>query len=412
MSMAEFTSSLEPVGDGTAEKALKDACAQIHRNLEDFTTRCMNHSSVKGFYPSCENDQWTTGFWPGEIWLAYGATGDEAYLKAGQIFVEDFYKRIEEKISVDHHDMGFLYTPSCVSSWKLTGNKTARDAALLAADQLCSRYQEKGRFIQAWGAMGERESYRYIIDCLLNLPLLYWAEKETGVSRYKEIADAHLKTCLTHSFREDGSTYHTFFMDIDTGEPLRGETCQGFRDDSSWARGQAWAIYGAALSFRYGGDRSLIQVFRNVTDYYLSRLPSDLIPFWDMIFSEANTRPEKGNRTQVLYGPGGNTEPRDSSSAAIAACGLMEMADCIDKTDPEEAAHYRTIARQMIGSLIANYRVTDPVRSNGLLIHGTYSKKTPYNTCTEEGVDECLVWGDYFYMEALVRLTTDWTSWW
>ncbi|MDC7241626.1 MAG: glycoside hydrolase family 88 protein [Spirochaetales bacterium] len=412
--MVNFKTGLPGISPESAGQALKAAAAQVKRNLPSFTGTCMNHSSVNGIYPPCANDQWTTGFWPGEIWLAWKATGDRDFLDAGQIFVEDFFNRIKKKISVDHHDMGFLYTPSCVSSWKLTKNEKAWTAAVLAAEQLCTRYQEKGRFIQAWGPMGERQSYRYIIDCLLNLPLLYWAADETGNGRYREIADAHLETCLAHSFRENGSTYHTFFMDMDTGEPLRGETCQGFRDDSSWARGQAWAVYGTAISYRYGGGEELIPLFRKVTEYYLSRLPQDLIPFWDMIFTDENTRPDSA-ATWPLYGPGGNTEPRDSSSAAITACGLLEMADILDEQGAGlkgESRQYREIAGQMMTSLVENYRETETGPGRGLLIHGTYSKKSPFNTCTEEGVDESLSWGDYFYMEALARITGNWENWW
>ena len=285
--------------------------------------------------------------------------------------------------------MGFLYTPSCVSAWMLTGNEDARKAAILAADQLTTRFQKVGGFLQAWGKMGAPENYRYIIDCLMNLPLLYWASEQTGDEKYRRVALRHTETCLRYSFRDNGSTYHTYFLDPTTGEGIRGVTCQGYRDDSSWARGQAWAICGLASSFRYTGDKRCVDYFRRALAYYLERLPEDMIPYWDLIFSD------------------GSGEPRDSSSAAIVACGLLEMAPQLEQ---EEAERCLYLARCMVGSLAENYAAGEG--SNGLLLHGTYSKKSPYNTCTPEGVDECVSWGDYFYMEALTRLTRDWKTYW
>lgn len=378
-----------PITNEQAKIALDRAAERVRENLKDFTYCCQNHSSIHNVYPKCENDQWTCGFWPGEIWLAYEHTGDSAFREAGSIQVQSFLKRIQNKTQVDHHDMGFLYTPSCVSAWMLTGNEDARCAAILAADQLTTRFQETGGFLQAWGTMGAADNYRYIIDCLMNLPLLYWATEQTGDEKYRSIALRHTQTCLCHSFRDNGSTYHTYFLDPETGAGLRGVTCQGYRDDSSWARGQAWAICGLANSYRYTGDRRCIDYFRRALAYYLERLPEDLIPYWDLIFSD------------------GSGEPRDSSSAAIVACGLLEMAPFLKG---EEAQECIRLARCMVGSLAENYAAG--ADSNGLLLHGTYSKKSPYNTCTPEGVDECVSWGDYFYMEALTRLTCDWKTYW
>ena len=348
----------EPITSAQAVEALEKACGQVRKNLPDFTYTCQNHSSVGNIYPACDNVQWTCGFWPGEIWLAYEHSGDPVFQYAGLIQAESFLKRIRNKIEVDHHDMGFFYTPSCVAAYKLTGNERAKEAAVLAADQLLTRFQPKGGFLQAWGAMGEKGNYRYIIDCLMNLPLLYWASAVTGDQKYRKIALQHTDTCLKYSVREDGSTFHTFFLDPETGEGDHGATCQGYRDDSDWARGQAWAVYG-------------------------------MVPYWDMIFSD------------------GSGEPRDSSSAAIVACGLLEMAPFLPE---EEGDMYRDLAYRMVGSLVKNYAAQPP--SNGLLLHGTYSKKSPYNTCTPEGVDECVSWGDYFYMEALTRIAGKWDPYW
>ena len=422
--------------DAEARQALADACKQVETNLPLYTYQCQNHSSVNNIYPGCANNQWTCGFWPGEIWLAYEATGEEKFKTAALIQVDSFADRIARKVEVDHHDMGFLYSPTCVAAWKLVGSEKGKNAAIAAADQLLTRYQPSGRFLQAWGTMDDPDNYRYIIDCMLNVPLLYWAAQVTGSDHYREIAAAHTATTLANSydpgnyryiidcmlnvpllywaaqvtgsdhyreiaaahtattlansFRPDGSTYHTFFMNPD-GTPKGGRTCQGYKDDSFWARGQAWGVYGSAIGYTYTHDEKFLEVFRKALAFYLSRLPEDMIPCWDMLFA-----PESG-------------EPRDSSSAAIVACGLLEAAKYVDET---EAAQWRTLARQMLASLAANYAVKPGTLGSGQLLHGTYSKKSPYNTCTPEGVDECTSWGDYFYMEALTRLTKDWEMYW
>lgn len=213
---------IAPITPEEREQAIQDALAIIRRNIPRYQGCCQNHSSLHGWYPTCKNDQWTTGFWPGELWLSWEFTHDDACKRSGEEAVDSFLERIIRKTAVDHHDMGFLYTPSCVAPFLLTGNGKAREAALLAADQLTTRFQKTGGFLQAWGVMGRKEDYRYIIDCLLNLPLLYWASEQTGENRYRDIALTHTATCLNHSFRNDFSTYHTFFMDPVTGEGVRG----------------------------------------------------------------------------------------------------------------------------------------------------------------------------------------------
>lgn len=325
--------------------AMDIAAAQVERNLDTFTEKFPGANSFDNFYKPGPNVDWTTGFWTGEIWLAYenAKTEEERerLRRAGEIQVDSFLERIEKRVEVDHHDMGFLYSLSCVAAYKLTGMEKAKKAALLAADNLISRFQPVGEFIQAWGEMGAKDNYRFIIDCLLNLPLLYWASEETGEEKYRNIAEKHIHTALANVIREDDSTWHTFFMDPETGKPDHGATCQGYKDGSAWARGQAWGVYGTAVGYRYTKREEYIGYFKRVTRYYTSA------------------------------------------------------------------------ARKLLRQMIVKYSVKDPEKSNGLLLMGTYSKKSPYNTCTEAGVNECVIWGDYFYMEALHRLLTpDWKIYW
>ncbi len=385
-----FENKIE-ISQSEITNALNFAVAQVKKNLKDFTYFCQNHTSINNFYSQCENNQWTCGFWPGEIWLAYEYTKDDVFKKSGDILVESFLNRIINQVDVDHHDMGFLYTPSCVSAYKITGNLRAKEAGVLAANNLLLRFHEKGEFLQAWGELGSFDNYRYIIDCLLNLPLLYWASEVTGNKKYTEIANRHIKTCLSYSIREDGSTFHTVFMNKEDGSFSHGATCQGYSDDSSWARGQAWSIYGVALSYKYSRNKEYLNIFDKVLNYYITKLPDDLVPYWDMIFTKG-------------------CEPRDSSSASIVVCGLLEMAKYVNN---EKSNYYMSLAKKMLKSIYDNYSVKDFSKSNGLVLHATYSKKSPYNTCTPEGVDECASWGDYFYMEALIRLYFDkWEMYW
>ena len=380
------------ITDSEVEAALDAASAQVIRNLPKFTHCFQKAYSENGFYQPTENSDWTTGFWTGEIWLAYEHTKNPALKEAGEIQMKDFLNRIEEKIDVETHDLGFLYSPSCVAGYKLTGSQVGRMAALKAAEELITRFHEKGEFIQAWGPLNAPDNYRLIIDCLLNLPLLYWATEETGEEKYRQVAEKHIHTALANVIRPDFSTWHTFFFNRETGAPDHGATCQGYRDGSAWARGQAWGVYGTAVGYKYTKRESYIPIFKGVTEYFLRHLPEDLVPYWDLEFGDGN-----------------EDQPRDSSSASIAACGMLEMAKYLPS---KEADYYISIAKRLMKSVVDHYAVKDPSQSNGLVLHSTYSNHSPYNTCNHYGVDECNIWGDYFYMEALTRLHKDWNIYW
>ncbi len=381
--------------EGTNKTIIKTALDQavdiVRGNLTDFTHHFQSSNSINQFYEPTENVEWTTGFWTGEIWIAYEHTGENCFKESAEIQVDSFLNRILNKIDVNHHDMGFLYSLSCVAAYKLCGNETGKKAALLAADNLVSRYHEKGQFIQAWGDIDAEDNYRLIIDCLLNLPLLYWATEVTGDTSYAQIAENHIKTAMECVVRPDHSTYHTYFFDPKTGKPTYGVTHQGNRNNSAWARGQAWGIYGVALSYAYLKDPKYLEIFEKITDYFIEHLPEDLIAYWDFDFDT------------------GSEEPRDSSSVSIAVCGMLEMAKYLE---PAKAKKYTDAADKMLRALIDHCAVKDRKESNGLLLHGTYARDSKENTCTNRGVDECNTFGDYFYLEALIRMSKDWKLYW
>jgi len=387
---------LRPGPDAEATgSAVAAALRTIDANIAEFGDRYPGDTTVRDRYrlrpvgggqPDGSNVGWTTSFWPGMLWLAHEVSGDETYLKAAAGHVRSFTERVDRGIDLDTHDLGFLYTLSCVVAWRATGDREARRAALAAADHLLTRVLEPAGIIQAWGALSDpRQQGRTIIDSLMNTPLLFWASETSGDPRYAAAARRHATQLRDHIIRPDDTTYHTFYWDTVTGEPLRGETEQGSFDESCWARGQAWGIYGFTLNHRYTGDESLLRAARRCADYFLAHLPGDGVAYWDLVFSD------------------GSGEERDSSAAAIAACGLAELADAL----PSGGEHYRAAAGRILASLIDRYTTAAHPRSNALLLHGVYDK--PKNV----GVDEGTLWGDYFYLEALTRaVRPDWPHHW
>jgi len=372
------------------EYALSEAIKKIDFALPTFTDMFPDHASVNNVYAAVKNDGgWNTGFWTGVLFHAYELTGNEKYKDVIlNHHVPSHHHRIVNKLGVDHHDMGFLYIPSCVAAWKVFGNEQAKEAAILAADNLITRYHEKAKFIQAWGKMGAEDNYRLIVDCLLNIPLLYWASEVTGDKKYDEIAYTHFNTTINVCCRPDASTYHTYYFDSKTYQPLKGVTHQGAYDDSAWARGQTWGMYGPMLTYIYKKDENAMQVFKATANYYLSYLPEDYIAYWDLCFTD------------------GDDEPRDTSSSAIAVCAMLEAIKYMDESDPLRKI-YVNACNRIMNSLIDNYLTKDIPESNGLLLHATYGK--PQNN----GIDEMNIWGDYFYMEALHRmLDPDWKLYW
>lgn len=369
------------------QQAIKVALDRIDKGIEFFADHFPAPSSVNGIYDRIENIEWTNGFWTGQLWLAYELSGENRYKEAAERNIISFHERIFNKINIDHHDLGFLYSLSCVAASKLTGSEIAREAGLEAARLLLNRYLPSAGIIQAWGDLSDpNESGRMIIDCNLNLPLLYWASEQTGDTSFAEAATNHINQAQKHIVRPDASTFHTFYMDVNTGAPLKGSTHQGYSDDSCWARGQAWGISGFPLVYRYYRDASLIESSARLANYFLNRLPEDHVCCWDLIFTESK-------------------HERDSSAAAIAVCGLLELGKSIPLTDVDSTI-YRSNAIGILESLIRNYTAKDTDIGTGLLKHGVYHMPK------QIGVNEYNLWGDYFYLEALTRLNQVWEPYW
>lgn len=391
--MTFHPTAVEDIPRAAWESAYRDALEVIGRNMVTFAQQYPDDTTVGGKYrarrrshlPDGTNTGWTTSFWPGMLWLAYEHTGQDEYRDAAAAHVARFVDRLDRGEDLDTHDLGFLYTLSCVVPWRLTGDEVARDAALRAVDHLMERHLTPAGIIQAWGDLSDpRQRGRTIIDSLMNTPLLFWASEQTGDSRYADAARTHLIQLRDNILRPDGSTFHTFYWDANTGAPVRGATEQGSSDESCWARGQAWGIYGFAINYRLTGDDSLIDASRRCADYFLDRLPSDHVPYWDLAFGD------------------GSGVPRDSSAAAISVAGLLELASLVPDGD-----RYRTAANDILSSLTSAYATRAGDESTALLRHGVYDEPKGV------GVDEGNLWGDYFYLEALTRaLDPVWEQHW
>lgn len=367
-------------------EALHYVKEKTDENLPVFRDTFPASNSEKLIYPHWENFEWTPGFYTGMLWLLYEETGEQKYLDALGPLIETFKERLQDDTRLETHDIGFLYSLSTLAGYKVLGGGQYLELSKRAADRLMVRYHPKAQIIQAWGNLeNPEERGRMIIDCLLNLSLLYDISSITGDSRYREAAFHHAKQAQAYLVRDDASTYHTFYMDVETGKPIRGTTAQGYSDQSAWARGQAWGVYGFVLSYVHTKDISFLETAMRIADYYLERLPQDYIPYWDLYFQAGD-------------------EYRDSSAAAILACGLLEISKHLPLTDSRKYVYEETAVR-IIRSLSENY-TTKGECSNGILKHAVYSIPSG------NGVDECCIWGDYFYLEALMRLLKPWNMYW
>ncbi|MEH0388895.1 glycoside hydrolase family 88 protein [Vibrio mimicus] len=359
----------------------------IDNNMTYLGNKFPDAACNNGIYSIIDNTEWTTSFWTGQIWLAYEWTEDKKYRTLAQQHINSFAKRIVLRNHTNHHDLGFLYTLSCLAAKKLTNDTRAGYIALLAAETLLERYHEKCGIIQAWGELDDPEQHgRMIIDCNMNLPLLHQASQLSGDLKYTHIARQHIEQASRYIVRPDGSTFHTFYMDVHTGKPRFGNTHQGLSDESCWARGQAWGIYGFLLNYRYIQDERLLELSQILTNYLINRLPEDFVCYWDLSLTDPASE-------------------RDSSAAAIVVCALFELVKHLPPTHPDRG-NYEIIALRILNNLIKHYANRDPIPGSGLLKHSVYHFKG------NVGVNECCSWGDYFLMEAITRATKNWHSYW
>lgn len=320
-------------------------------------------------------NDWCSGFWPGVLWYAYEASNDASLKKEAAAFTAPI-KTIAYN-SARNHDIGFMVYCSFGNGYRITGNPEYKEVLLSAADTLATLYNDKVGSILSWPEKREEYAHNTIIDNMMNLELLFWAAKNGGDQRLYDIATSHAEVTMNNLVREDNSLYHLGSFNEETGEFLKGYTHQGYADESMWARGQTWGIYGFAMAYRETGRKDFLETSIKLADHFLERLPEDGIPFWD--FDD----PKIPNA------------PKDASAAAIAACGMFEIANLVE--DVTLKNKFNTAATKFVEILSSDAYYSGD-KNQALLLHST--GHLPNNS----EIDMPIIYADYYYMEALMRL--------
>ncbi|GGG77627.1 glucuronyl hydrolase [Parapedobacter pyrenivorans] len=316
---------------------------------------------------------WTSGFFPGILWQLYATTNDGKWLEAAR---EATTKLESEKYNGRTHDMGFKIYCSFGNGYHLTGDSAYRKVIIQAAQTLSTRFNPVVGCLRSWDHNSHRWDFPVIIDNMLNLELLFAATRLTGDSSFYHIAVSHANTTLRNHFRPDGGTYHVIDYNPQTGEIQHRNTHQGYADESTWARGQAWALYGYTMCYRETKDKRYLDKAIAVARWLMthSHMPSDGIPYWD------------------FDAPGIPDEPRDASAAAVIASALYELS-----TFDSAADTFHSFADGIVRNLAAASTARTGTHSGFILLHSTGSKPA------DSEVDVPLIYADYYFLEALLR---------
>lgn len=312
---------------------------------------------------------WYAGFYTGIMWLCHRRIRHEWWRERAEHYCRLLEHRKDDR---DVHDLGFIFLNSYLPWFELTGDPDKKEVVVAAGRTLAGRFREKGRYLCSF--IGPQSLF---IDIMMNVPIVFYAARETGDDRLREIAAAHCRTTERTLVRPDGSTAHEGIFDAETGDFLRQSTHQGLSAESDWTRGLAWSLYGFGTVYTFTSDPADLSVAERNADHYLERCPEGLVPPWDFDAPE-------GDRID------------DSSAAAIAASGLWQLADLT--RDPARAARYQDGALTILDTLCTDRYVSwnDP-DWEGVLKHGVYHKPKGL------GVDESVMWGEYFFLEAISK---------
>ncbi|MDO7135734.1 glycoside hydrolase family 88 protein [Algibacter lectus] len=320
---------------------------------------------------------WTSGFWPGELWYLYEFNNEQAWEASADKFTE-YLRPLSVTPALDH-DLGFQVYNSFGNGYRLTKNPDYKDVILKTADTLATLFNPNVGTILSWPRdvpNMEWPQHNTIMDNMINLELLFWASKNGDNKALYDMAVSHADVTMENHFRPDYTSYHVVVYDKDTGEKIKGVTHQGYSDSSMWARGQSWAIYGYTMVYRETKDPKYLDFAQKVTQVYLDRLPEDLIPYWDF------DAPDIPNTT------------RDASAAAVVASALLELSTLTK--DENLAKEYRNKGEGMLVELSKNYQSKDV--NTACLLHSTG------HAPAGSEIDYSIVYADYYYVEALLRL--------
>lgn len=318
---------------------------------------------------------WTNGFWGGLMWLMYAGTKNDAYrlsAEKNEQLLDGAFKAFYGL----HHDVGFMWHLTAGVNYRLTGNEESKIRNMYAASLLAARYNSVGNFIRAWNG----ELCVTIIDSMMNIPLLYWASEESGDPRFSHIAKKHADTVIEHHIRPDGSVKHICVYDPETGEYKEHFAGQGYGLDSSWSRGQAWALHGFALSYIHTGEQRYLDVAKKVAHYFIASVCDDYLPKADF------RSPEE----PVLY---------DMTASACAACGLLEIARNVSEY---EGKIYYNAAIRLLKAMDENF-CNYSLDEDSVVGFGT-ERWTDKPEAIGTIANIPIIYGDYYFAEAIYKL--------
>lgn len=317
---------------------------------------------------------WTGGFLAGQMWQFHRRTGDPLWRERAEHYSKLLEHRQHDR---DVHDLGFIFLNTYRPWYKATGRSDLRDVLIQAGRTLALRLQPRGGYLRSFVAP---ESL--FIDIMMNVPIIFWAARETRDEALMQVAESHCRTTRDTIVRADGSTAHEGLFDLETGAFLQESTHQGLRADSCWARGLAWSLYGYSQCYALTGDRRWLETAQRNADYWIRRLPADRVPYWDFD-ADLSAPPPFGAQ-------------RETSAGAIAASGLLDLAE--QTADAGRSAAYRAAALGTLDALVEPEYLADQTPGwEGVLKHGVYHTKKGL------GVDESVMWGEYFFVEALTK---------
>ena len=376
----------KPSGTLDVNKALDYCAKQTQRTLTeletdsgiDYTMMPRNIMADEQHW-NCRKatkEEWCAGFWPGVLWYDYEYTKDKQVLEEAENFTHSL--KFLSHIPAYDHDLGFLVFCSYGNGYRLTKNPAYKQVILDTADTLATLFNPIVGTILSWPREVEPRNWSHntIMDNMINLEMLFWAAKNGGNPYLFDIAVAHADKTMKYHFRPDYTSYHVAVYDTLTGEFIKGVTHQGYSDDSMWARGQAWAIYGYTVVYRETKDVRYLDFVQKVTDVYLKNLPEDYIPYWD--FND----------------PSIPDAPRDASAACVVASALLELSGYLPA---EKALEYKQAAVKMLTSLSSDkYQCGES--KPAFLLHSTG------HLPAESEIDASIIYADYYYMEALLPL--------
>jgi len=332
---------------------------------------------------------WTPGFFPGSLWYLYELTGDDTWKNVA----EKWTASLEPiKKYTGNHDIGFMMYCSYGNAERLASKPEYKDILVESANSLMTRFSEKTGVIKSWNSFKSWDDsissvYPVIIDNMMNLELLFYASKVTGDKKYYDVAVKHSDATLKNQFRDDFGSFHVVAYDTITGDAVAKATAQGFSNNSTWSRGQAWAIYGYTMAYRETKDTKYLDAAKKLTAYYLENLPEDLVPLWDFNVGQEGYVPGKRSFAVEFQ-----EKLRDASAAAIVCSALFELGELAND------ATYTETAIKMLKSLSSpKYRAALGTNGNFILMHcvGSIPHKSE--------IDKPLTYADYYFLESLLR---------